>query len=258
MLHIKMLQHPLFCCNTSRRLPHKRLDNLYTRRYHQTQLYNKTKINAKITMLNIIKNSFITFYKYLPILIPVGLVSPTYNYFFPTETYPVSNTIISYFCTLIIITALSNIRSFSHFKSWKLWTSYTITFFLLKGILQPKIQDFVFEIIIKKILFSIDYLCNTFSFYSIILLTISYCSFCFAMIYFVTINNKQISTKEIIKISFSPYWKIIILIGIIDVPTYFFSTNIQKPLFIIILNWYLLCMLYCFVANFYKTKEKPV
>ena len=207
-------------------------------------------------MLNIIKNSFISFYKNLPILIPIGLISPIYDYFFPTKAYPITNTIISYFCTLIIITILSNIRSFSHFKSWRLWTSYTITFFFLKGILQPKLQNFIFEIFIKKILFSFDYLCNTFCFYAIILLTISYCSFCFATIYFIIINNKQISTKEIIKNSFSPYWKIIILIGIIDIPTYFFAVNIQKPLFIIILNWYLLCMLYCFVANFYKTKEK--
>lgn len=251
-----MLQHPLFCCNTSRRLPHKRLDNLYTKRYHQIQLYNKTKINAEITMINIIKNSFITFYKYLPVLILLGGFDLLFSHYNITEeTHPLIYYITNFCVISILIIIFSNIKKISVFKTWKFWTVYTVAFVTIK-IISKIANIFFMEIFMFKIIYHIDILFNIPTFVILQTLCLSYLDFCLTIPLCMIINQDKLTIKNIKNILSYPYWKIITFLICIDVlkAVVLMNTTVspmQAPII-----WSLNCVFLSFVVNFYKSRKQ--
>lgn len=251
-----MLQHPLFCCNTSLRLPHKRLDNLYTERYHQTQLYNKTKINAKITMLNIIKNSFITFYKYLPVLILLGGINQIFlHYNITKETHPLIY-YAAYFSKIsILIIIFSNIKKISVFKTWKFWTVYTVAFVTIK-IISKIANAFFMEIFMFKIIYHIDILFNIPTFVILQTLCLSYLDFCLTIPLCMIINQDKLTIKNIKNILSYPYWKIITFLICIDVLKAVVLMNNSTIPMLSPFIWFLNYIFLSFVVNFYKSRKQ--
>ena len=204
-------------------------------------------------MLNIIKNSFIMFYKYLPVLIPLGLISPVYNYYFPVETHQILSEIISYICTAIILTSLSSIKTLSQLKSYKLWIIYTITFICSKYIYLTA-NKIILTYILPEILTYTSY--NNIIYFITVTATLGFLRFIIILSLYCAIIHKEITINILHKIS-SPYWKILIFMIIIDLPSFITITNSENPILFLILRWYTGCILTCFAITFYKDKRKP-
>ncbi len=204
-------------------------------------------------MLNIIKNSFIMFYKYLPVLIPLGLINPIYNYYFPNTPYVPIHYPIE-FITLLI---LSNIKDLSRFKSWKFWLVYTIAFLIYKY-LYLFANTFFTKIIAPEI-----FLYTEFSKLKLVILvtgTLYYLDFRLTTMLCAVVNGEKFSLKNIYNITNAPYWKIIIFVMIttITVSSYMLIPD-NLTLFTlpdIASQWYVGCMANCFAVCFYKAKKE--
>ncbi len=204
-------------------------------------------------MLNIIKNSFIMFYKYLPILIPLGLIGPVYIHYFPLHPHIP----LSLFVLLAIFIILSNIKDLSRFKSWKFWLVYTIAFLIYKY-LYLFANTFFTKIIAPEI-----FLYTEFSKLKLVILvtgTLYYLDFRLTTMLCAVVNGEKFSLKNIYNITNAPYWKIIIFVMIttITVSSYMLIPD-NLTLFTlpdIASQWYVGCMANCFAVCFYKAKKE--
>ena len=203
-------------------------------------------------MTNIIKNSFIIFYKYLPILIPLSLILPAYDYYFPNKIYAP----LSYFIILIAFITLSDIKNFSYFKTWKFWLIYT-AFFLINKTLYNITEMFIFEILAKKILIEIVYI--EINFVIFVALTLGYVNFRLLILDCAIINNEKITLKNLYNITNAPYWNIIThvfkidffpYLGVVYPPSdeHLFAFNLFSQI-------YSQCMQFCVATMFYKAKK---
>ena len=205
-------------------------------------------------MLNIIKNSFIMFYKYLPILIPLGLISPVYSYFYPISNHSISTTLISGFCCFLILLFLTNSKPYLNTFLKKL-SIFIIAYFAFSAFY--KIANNIFyEYGIEKFLHSIKFFYNFTGYFILETMTQSYIRFCYAVFLVTIITQEKLITKNIFSIINKSYWKILLLITIIELPTFYPIYILNGSLSAIILQWYTNSIFYCIIINFYKAKKE--
>lgn len=206
-------------------------------------------------MLNIIKNSFIMFYKYLPILLLLGLIGPVYSYLYPISNHPISTTLISGICSFIIFAILSNIKNLHYFKSWKLLVYYTIAYITIKAI-NYGTEQILFEYSFPKIARYINFLYTPVSYAILSIATTSYISFRLGIILCMIVNKESPTLKNIATITYAPYWKIFVFMTIIDLPNILIISQTHNPFIILGITWYGSCLSSSFIVNFYKNKKK--
>ncbi len=205
-------------------------------------------------MLNIIKNSFISFYKNLPILIPVGLTVQIFSFYFPIETYPISTIIVFGLYTLVIMILLSERKDITQYKHWKFWCYYISCYIIIKLINIGTMKLFS-NILIQKIISPISFLYTPITYIILELTTISYINFLLGIILCSIVNGDRPNIKNIIKIISFPYWKIILLSAIIDIPVTLTLLATEGNKILILLTWYSSCIFLSFIANFYKAQK---
>ena len=193
------------------------------------------------------------FYKYLPVLIPLGLIGPVYIHYFPHHPHNP----LSLFVLLAIFIILSNIKDLSRFKSWKFWLVYTIAFLIYKY-LYLFANTFFTKIIAPEI-----FLYTEFSKLKLVILvtgTLYYLDFRLTTMLCAVVNGEKFSLKNIYNITNAPYWKIIIFVMITTITV---SSHMLIPdnltLFTlpdIASQWYVGCIANCFAVCFYKAKKE--
>ena len=206
-------------------------------------------------MLNIIKNSFIMFYKYLPILIPLGLILPICLHLYPADKHPYSAFITAFFSSIAIFLCLSSPKKISYYKTLHFWLTYLISFSIIK-LINDIAGTIFFEIGVEKLLFYSNILYNKTGYIILEILTVSYIAFRLRIILYMIVKQEKITISNIKKITYAPYWKIILLTAPFEIISFYFMTIIEEASYNIILKWGTDCIFYCLIVCFYKAKKE--
>lgn len=204
-------------------------------------------------MLNIIKNSFITFYKYLPILIIIGLTYPLTTDLLK-QNYPITTHIIAFLRVLIILTIFSGIKQLNYFKSWKFWISYTSVYIAIK-IINYSTSEFFLNIIMNKIISHFDFLYNIPCSLILYTITISCLDFYTTVPLCSALHKEKLNIKKIFDTIKYPYWKILVFTTIIEMIKFITFLSTKKLDFDFIIHWYTSTIFLSFIITFYQTKK---
>ena len=204
-------------------------------------------------MLNIIKNAFIMFYKYLPILIIIGLTYPLTTDLLK-QNYPITTHIIAFLRVLIILTIFSGIKQLNYFKSWKFWISYTSIYIVIK-IINYSASEFFLNIIMNKIISHFDTLYTMPCFLILHMATISCLGFYITIPLCAVLHKETLNIKKIFDTIKYPYWKILVFTIIIEIVKFIVFLSTNKQSFDFIIHWYTSAIFLSFIINFYQAKK---
>ena len=155
---------------------------------------------------------------------------------------------------MVIMILLSERKDITQYKHWK-FCCYYISCYIIIKLNNIGTMKLFSNILIQKIISPISFLYTPITYIILELTTISYINFLLGIILCSIVNGDRPNIKNIIKIISFPYWKIILLSAIIDIPVSLTLLATEGNKILILLTWYSSCIFLSFIANFYKAQK---